>query len=126
MNKLSFELKKTRELRHEYDYSGFLFLVDGKPLVFDDYTLPDYADFLELLDQGVIIARCTCGAWFCSAIVAEVKEINDHVIQWTLVKIQEDEVIETFQFDKAEYNKVIGELERIARKLERKGKSDEA
>ncbi|MBO7048905.1 MAG: hypothetical protein J6W62_08360 [Spirochaetia bacterium] len=122
MNKLSFELKKTRELRHEYDYPGFLFLVDGKPLVFDDYTLPDYADFLELLDQGVIIARCTCGDWFCSAIIAEVKEINDHIIQWTLVKIQEDEVIETFQFDKAEYNKVIGELERIARKSEEQRK----
>ncbi len=126
MNKLSFELKKTRELRHEYDYLGFLFLIDGKPLVFDNYTLVDYADILELLDQGVIIARCTCGEWFCSGIVAEVKKINDHVIQWTLLNIQKDEVIETFQFDKTEYDKVMDDVEKVARKLEKQGETDES
>lgn len=89
-------------------FTGFCFVIDGKKVLYDGYTLLDYPTIKDWTENRVIINMCTCTCWECDAVIAEVT--YDDYITWTIKGYRTNEIYGEYKFKRDNYFKVIFEM----------------
>lgn len=129
MNKLSFTIEQ-KEFDFGYEKiigEGFYYIVDGLKLEFSNYYPASYWMILEAESEDepfedkkmIPLNQCTCGCWECDSIVASITE-NENSVIWQIHRLRYEEIIATYEFDKADYNLVMQKIKQAALVRERK------
>lgn len=119
MNKLSFEIKQvtvSEGTSSKVIYDGIFYLVDDKPLMFENYNPADGYDIIESEEDWDfegnsmrLLNHCTCGMWECDSIVACVIEKKDS-ITWKVHRLRYSEILAEYTFEKSQYQETIKEI----------------
>lgn len=127
LNSLSYEIKRSSEY---FEATNVSFFIDGKKIELEEYLFSE-ADIIDLIDSfdgnakpggkkinAIIIGHCDgCNRWQCECMYAEVIENDSETVTWVLHDtLNEDEVLETYSFNKTEYQKVMEKIETEVRK----------
>ena len=58
----------------------------------------------------IVLARCGCGYWKCSSLVARVKYPFSNIVEWTVDNLRYEHHPQTYTFDREEYLKVMAQI----------------
>ncbi|MBR4790509.1 MAG: hypothetical protein IK024_06425 [Treponema sp.] len=89
-------------------FTGFCFVIDGKKVLYDGYTLLNYPTIKDWKNERIIINMCTCTCWECDAVIAEVT-YGDY-ITWTIKGYRTNEIYGEYKFKRDNYFKVISDM----------------
>jgi len=102
-------------------YLAFFYLVDGQSFSLDEHYPADAFDVIDEaaeLEELVVLLHCNCGYWECSSLVANISEISDGLIEWTVGVFQRPDLRyepRKYYFMKNEYEQTMAEIHRIAK-----------
>ena len=126
INKLSYTIENVEIKNPDEEigekYTAFFYAIDGEKIKWpeDEYNPIDAWDVLDEQAEKqklVILFHCLCGIWECSSIVANVQEIENNIIKWTIKEYRSGLQIGTYFFNKTEYEETMNKIKQEALKI---------